>query len=279
MRTTGIDHIVDAFLASSPHGTRQVVSLGAGSDTRFFRLKQRRHDLDLVYHELDFPANTSAKINQLRNPSFANRIKQHCDFDVNGPHVQVSSDRSSLSSPSYYIHAQDLRRLKTSTTILGLDESLPTLLISECCLIYLPPDDADAVFDYFSSRFPATTPLACVIYEPIRPHDSFGKTMISNLVARGIHLQTLEKYAGLKEQEARLRYFGFGKDARDGSVAVDIDFVWRKWINEKEKQRVEGLEWMDEVEEFVLLAKHYCIAWGWKGFEDDQTWRALPAPT
>ncbi|KIW23959.1 hypothetical protein, variant [Cladophialophora immunda] len=280
VRTTCIDRIVDTFLSSAGEGRKQIISLGAGSDTRYFRLRQKRRKPDVIYHELDFEANTRRKISQLRSPSFEAAAKQFAEVDLRGADVQVSHDAAGLMSSDYVVHPQDLRHLPQKEDLLtGMDMTLPTLIISECCLVYLPPDGADAVLHYFSKLFPKTTPLAIAIYEPIRPHDSFGKTMVSNLMGRGIQLQTLEKYAGLEEQRTRLRTHGFGDDeasSRGGAEAADIDFVWQRWIAPEEKERVEGLEWMDEVEEFVLLAKHYCICWGWKGFGDDSPWNDLP---
>jgi O-methyltransferase involved in polyketide biosynthesis len=272
-RTTAIDRIVDTFVSAQPFNCVQVISLGAGSDTRFFRLQQQRPDLDLRYHELDFATNTKAKIARLQDPTFNETTKQlSCDLTD----VEVSADGTQLRSASYYVHAVDLRTLVSKTTPLrDLDTRRPTLLISECCLIYLSPDHADAVLQYFTRQL--TRALAIVIYEPIRPFDSFGRTMVSNLTARGIQLQTLEKYADLREQRERLEQAGFAADG-GGAQAADVDFIWREWVNEKEKERIDGLEWMDEVEEFVLLGKHYCVAWGWRGFPDGDVWKALPAP-
>jgi len=283
IRTSGIDRVVDTFLLSHPHGKKQIISLGAGSDTRFFRLRQKQPQADIVYHELDFDSNTRSKINRLQTPSVAGAIKSLCGVDLRSPSFHYSQDSSSLASSTYYIHPQDLRQLPGSqVTLPGIDTALPTLVISECCLIYLSPEDADAVLGLFTNLFPPKTPLAIVIYEPIRPHDAFGRTMVSNLTARGIQLQTLEKYAGLKEQKERLNTFGFGESSESenqpgsgGAEAADIDFIWRKWIDEVEKERIEGLEWMDEVEEFVLLAKHYAIVWGWRAFPGEHTWLGL----
>lgn len=133
--------------------------------------------------------------------------------------------------------------------------------------------------------------------------------MVSNLTARGIQLQTLETYDGLGKQRRRLREaLGLGdkeedgKGAGKGSVggegdnnpyrvvagdvgAADIEFIWRNWVEASERERVEGLEWMDEVEEWELLARHYCVAWGWRegqeqaqggGEEVFEQWNRLP---
>jgi [phosphatase 2A protein]-leucine-carboxy methyltransferase len=224
-----------------------------------------------MYHELDFPANTKAKIARLRSPTFIETAKQ-----LSGSDLEVNEEGTQLRSASYDIHPIDLRTLPSRMIPLrDLDDRRPTLLISECCLVYLSPEEADAVLQYFTKQ--CTRALAIVIYEPIRPFDSFGRTMVSNLTARGIQLPTLEKYADLKEQRERLEQAGFATNG-GGAEAADVDFIWQEWVDEKEKERIDGLEWMDEVEEFVLLGKHYCVAWGWRGFPDGEVWKALPAP-
>ena len=161
-----------------------------------------------------------------------------------------------------------------------IDTNLPTLVVSECCLIYLSPPDAGAVVAYFTSLFPSTVSLGIIIYEPIRPHDAFGRTMVSNLTARGIHLQTLNTHATLGAMRKRLEAHGFGQDAGGGIGAADVDFIWQSWVNEQEKERVEALEWMDEVEEWKLLMQHYCVVWGWRGRnasdDDFNEWKDLP---
>lgn len=181
-----------------------------------------------------------------------------------------------LHAPNYHIHAVDLRTLdrewvrgRSGSSEVGpggegklghIDPALPTLLISECCLTYLAPDTADAVVRHFISILSPAAPVALILYEPINPFDAFGKVMVSNLAARGIVLQTLQRYHSLEAQRERMKSYGFV----DGQGAVDIDFVWEVWVEEEEKKRVAGLEMLDEVEELNLLAKHYCVAWGWR---------------
>jgi [phosphatase 2A protein]-leucine-carboxy methyltransferase len=85
--------------------------------------------------------------------------------------------------------------------------------------------------------------------------------MVSNLLARGIVLQTLKKYASLTRQRERLKVRGFS----GGQQAADVDFLWEVWVGGGEKERVKRLEMLDELEEWRLLARHYCVAWGWRG--------------
>lgn len=204
--------------------------------------------------------------------------------------MTVSEAGDALHSPKYHLHPVDLRSLSTSsslTVLPGVERDIPTLLISECCLVYLPPTEAAQVISFFTEHLfgagtvkagagedvqktsEGTPPLGMILYEPIHPDDAFGRTMVSNLAARGIQLQTLNKYASLEAQRTRLREQGFGS----GQAAADIDFIWERWVDEDEKERVARVEMLDEVEEWQLLARHYCIAWGWRDGNDPLVFR------
>ncbi|BDD64352.1 carboxy methyl transferase for protein phosphatase 2A [Monascus purpureus] len=285
VRTTAIDNLVAHFLDGDNLGIRkQIISLGAGSDTRPFRLLSSRRWDDLTYHEIDFPVNAAAKIRAIRSTPSLQRavgIVQKPGED----NVTISEAGDALHSPSYHIHPLDLRSLakhppssipaEDTAVLQGVDTKLPTLLISECCLVYLSPIEADSVVNYFTRTLfrpgtvqsdtehtekNITAPLGLILYEPIRPDDAFGRTMVSNLATRGIHLQTLNRYASLGAQRKRLNEQGFN----GGQAAADVDFIWERWVSENEKERVAGLEMLDEMEEWKLLAQHYCIAWGWR---------------
>lgn len=268
VRTRAIDDLVGRFLSTSLPQKKQIISLGAGSDTRFFRLKARfsaensgpGHP-DFVYHEFDFPANTAQKV------SIINRSRILSELISNPLSVRPDT----LDSPDYHIHPVDLRTLdlsvEPSASFKKIERALPTLIISECCLIYLTPAVADTVALYFTKfLFPQTTPLGLILYEPINPHDPFGKVMVSNLAARGIVLQTLRKYGSLEAQAARMKVYGF-----DDSRGADVNELWKK-VQEAEKERVAGLEMVDEVEEWELLAEHYSVVWGWRGGDEEGTW-------
>ncbi|KAL4934256.1 protein C-terminal leucine carboxyl O-methyltransferase ppm1 [Aspergillus undulatus] len=291
VRTTAIDQLVARFLGppadSDPTWKtkkKQIISLGAGSDTRVFRLLSTRPAQDLVYHELDFAVNNVAKIKAIRGTPLLQRVLGKSED------VTISDAGDELHSPAYHIHAVDLRTLahegESDTSPAHnaghklqalVDNTLPTLLLSECCLVYLSPDEAAGVVQYFThSLFPApnekSEPLALILYEPIRPDDAFGRTMVANLATRGIQLQTLHKYASLESQRRRLHEQGFD----GGQAAADVDFLWERWVAEEEKERVARLEMLDEMEEWKLLAQHYCVAWGWReGRTRFNGWRGL----
>jgi len=273
VRTTAIDRLVDCFLATDRGSRKQIVSLGAGSDTRYFRLKDRTN---LVYHEIDFASNTAQKIAVIQRTKALQAIIRASSRSKD---LVINADKTALSSSSYHIHALNLRSLasQASPAISNLDRDVPTLLLSECCLCYLDPTTTSAILTSLTTvHISPTTPTALILYEPVRPHDPFGQTMVSNLSSRGIHLQTLKRYYSLRAQRARLKSAGFvdGQGARDiegiyyGSLVLTGDAA-EEWIAEEERARVERLEWLDEVEEWRLLAKHYCVAWGWRDGEGE----------
>ncbi|KAL8999403.1 MAG: hypothetical protein Q9169_001717 [Polycauliona sp. 2 TL-2023] len=269
VRTKAIDNLVHRFLSPSSSSPRkQIISLGAGSDTRFFRLQTCSPSLPpFVYHEFDFPTNTALKITTITTSlDLLSLIPGY-----NSDSVTASAKGISLSTPTYYIHPLDLRALSSSLdppkSLKTIDATLPTLIISECCLIYLPPHLADNTVTYFTQTlFPPTTPLGLILYEPINPHSAFGKVMARNLATRGIVLQTLYKYESLEAQRARLKGYGFTA----GQEAKTVDEVWEMGVGREEKERVAGLEMVDEVEEWRLLAGHYCVAWGWRDGDGDE---------
>lgn len=254
VRTKAIDNLVTRFLEAEPDQRKQIISLGAGSDTRFFRLCAGKHKV--VYHELDFEENVNPKRAAIRGSEELNR--------------QTLPEEG---GSAYHLHAIDLRVLthKSPPILPGLEEDLPTLILSECCLCYLPPDTAISVLNYFTMH--TRRGRGMILYEPIRPFDAFGKTMVTNLSSRGIELRTLKRYYSLDAQRQRLRLAGFddGQGARDVHQLFEHD----DWVSKDERERIEKLEWLDEVEEWTLLARHYCVAWGWKGQPFTTAWAAI----
>ncbi|KAK6853157.1 leucine carboxyl methyltransferase superfamily [Apiospora arundinis] len=272
-RTMALDRLIDAFLSSdlgSEANKKQIVSLGAGTDTRCFRLLSRNNVTGLIYHEVDFPMISSKKRQVVQStPALRNTIvpdPQQAEFDA-----PPSSSWSSTRLPKnceYWCHGIDLRDLAqaTSPILPGLQLDVPTLLVSECCLCYLQTSQGKDIIKQFTKQI---SDLSIIIYEPIKPEDPFGKQMVANLAARRIHMPTLEMYHEPADQETRLKEAGF-----QTSKAMTVEAIWRTWISPDEKERVDELEGLDEVEEWNLLANHYVVAWGWRG-NGFQAWEGI----
>ncbi|WYZ45301.1 hypothetical protein EsH8_VIII_000617 [Colletotrichum jinshuiense] len=258
-RTVALDNLIDNFLAQhsnvqSGSNQRQIISLGAGTDTRPFRLFPRAGRPELVYHEIDFPVTVRKKARIVHSVPPLRQI-------LGVPSIEEDGSWSCQPSASdkYYCHARDLRDLMQSNAspLAGLRTDIPTLLISECCLCYLETTTTRDVVAWFEQQI---SNLAIIIYEPIRPDDPFGKMMTSNLAARRIRMPTLESYKLPQDQTKRLSDAGF-----EHVNALTVERIWEGWVSSEEKERVDRLEGLDEVEEWKLLADHYIVAWGWKG--------------
>ena len=186
----------------------------------------------------------------------------------------IEDDGGSVMGARYICHASDLRELpaiQDLKSVRGLRADLPTLIISECCLCYLEVDVARDVLMWFTNRIPS---LGVVLYEPVGVDDAFGHMMVENLAARGIIMPTVQRYKSLDHQLERLRELNFGGEGGglDGST---IERIWEKWITPKERERVDGLEGLDEVEEWQMLARHYAVVWGWRGNFGWESWQHL----
>jgi [phosphatase 2A protein]-leucine-carboxy methyltransferase len=237
-------------------GEKQIISLGAGTDTRCFRLFSEPRSRVITYHEVDFPV--------INDNKFSTVSKQAALRALLPDPVYVEADRSwkaqSSNGSQLWCHGLDLRELAQAggaSKLNGIRNDIPTLLISECCLCYLQTSEAESVMKYFTDRIPA---LGIILYEPVKPDDPFGRMMISNLAARGVRMPTLDAYKEPAHQEIRLRDAGFAQ-----VKVMTVDKVWDTWITEEEKGRVDMLEGLDEVEEWKLLAGHYVVAWASRG--------------
>jgi [phosphatase 2A protein]-leucine-carboxy methyltransferase len=299
-RTNALDILINAFLANSnPLSTpqlKQIISLGAGTDTRYFRLRAQNRTRNLIYHEFDFPAVCASKWHMVDSNKTLSRdgmIRQarniaptdkDGDTDMSGRPVDgepgwellrsVEDDGGSGLEAGYICHPLDLRQLsavRELSALRGLRNDVPTLIISECCLCYLEVDVARDVLKWFGDRISS---LGAVLYEPIGINDPFGQMMVENLAARGIVMPTVQRYKSLADQLGRLKDAGFGGES-GGANAITIEDIWDKWISPEERNRVDRLEGLDEVEEWQMLARHYAVAWGWRGSYGWETWQNL----
>lgn len=248
--------MIQAFLSRNGTSLKQIISLGAGTDTRPLHMLQRPGAENVIYHELDFEPTCRRKLAITQSSPDLRHIFR--DFSI---HNNGSWGAEPCRGGSYHCHALDLRSLTKSVTALpsSIRSDIPTLLLSECCLCYLTQHDSENVLRFFTSKIPT---IAALLYEPLPLDDAFGKMMISNLKARQIHMPSLDKYKNQQGQVSRLRESGF-----DSTGYATIENAWDTWVDQRERERVDRLEGLDEVEEWKLLAAHYIVVWGTRGVE------------
>lgn len=286
-RTVALDILINSFITTSENlcggQTRQIISLGAGTDTRYFRLRDENKHINLVYHEFDFLTVSEAKRKTITG--HAEIFKKH-ESEYLWSAAQSTSEISNSmewgftrqqGSPRdiiYCFHPVDLRKItvhESPESFAGVRTDVPTLILSECCLCYMDVNKSNDVVRWFTNNIPS---VCIALYEPIEPDDAFGQMMISNLAARNIFMPSLKHYKSLADQCLRLSDFGFNNsDSRNGFGAENIENIWERWISDTEKLRVDGLEGLDEFEEWEMLARHYAVVWGWRSV--DSGWERL----
>ncbi|KAL3427501.1 leucine carboxyl methyltransferase [Phlyctema vagabunda] len=275
-RTTALDLLIDAFIepaaTSSPNApTRQILSLGAGTDTRYFRLRAQNQHQNVIYHEFDFPSVVATKY-KIVDTHKDTLCKEEILFEkfpegAGAPDPEAIPEWGLMREVDgqrearYICHPLDLRQLPKTESLKsfnGIRTDVPTLIISECCLCYLAVDVAADIVKWIVDKIPDA---GIALYEPIGTDDSFGQMMVSNLAARGVVMPTVQKYKTLQDQKERLLQLGFS----NGQEGKDVSKIWEEWVPTAEKERVDKLEGLDEVEEWLLLARHYGVVWAWRG--------------
>ncbi|ODN83401.1 hypothetical protein L202_01544 [Cryptococcus amylolentus CBS 6039] len=258
-RTWGIDLLVEQFLE---RGGKQIVSLGAGSDTRFWRLMSRDSPPSIhKYVEVDFPHLTSPK---------AQRIARHHKLSQYLSPI-VPGGGTELSSSLFDLIPLDLRPASSSSKSIPstlsadllphLDPSLPTLFLAECLFPYMPPEDSEAIVRWFGETF---KDCVGVVYEMVGLDDSFGKVMRRNLAVRNLSIPG-SVFPTPASQAGRFQVSQLGEGRFDDAGARTLWQVREQAIDSKELQRISKLEILDEIEELKLVLEHYVIAWGTKG--------------
>ncbi|KAI0653530.1 leucine carboxyl methyltransferase [Cubamyces menziesii] len=272
VRSEALDELVNGWLAlSAQEGAKcQIVSMGAGSDTRFWRIATGPSRDNLArYIEIDFPEITTKKAMAIRKSKDLSAVLGKPED------VSLANGGTALHSPVYHLLAADLRLppaeslapLLTTGPEPLLSPSLPTLLLFECVLVYMSPAASGSLLqwftDYFSSQSssPTSSPsvLGCIVYEMFALGDQFGKVMVNNLKARNVSLPGAEPYPTFESLPNR-----FLKHGWEVAKALTLKDIRREYISQAELERISQLEMLDEIEELELVLAHYAITWGVK---------------
>jgi len=263
VRSTAIDQLIEQWLLLSDHaGQRcQIVSLGAGSDTRFWRIATGVHkDILSNYVEIDFPEVTGKKVMSIR------KSKELSAVLGNPSDIHVSQGGTALHAPTYHLMPADLRLSPSATLdkLLAaepiLSPSLPTLLLFECVLVYMSPAHSSALLQWFTSYFSNAgnqAALGGIVYEMFGLNDAFGRVMLSNLKTRNVSLPGAEPYLSVESLPRRFLDTGFAS-----AQALTLRDIRRRCISDEELDRVSRLEMLDETEELDLVLAHYAVSWG-----------------
>ncbi|KAL0963953.1 hypothetical protein UPYG_G00315730 [Umbra pygmaea] len=264
VRWKAVDYCVKQFLRvteSCPR--RQVLTLGAGFDSLYFRLHAEGALKGVVIFELDFPEVSRRKGVLISNNTRLKECLGSFTASLTGP-VYVLGDQYRLLG----VDVRETQQVEETLRGAGLDCNAPTLILSEVVLTYLETQWSDAVI-VWASRLLAQSLF--VMYEQIRPQTPFGRVMQSHFLKLNSTLHALRPYPDVAAQTQRFLDRGW-----EQCVCLDINDFYLGLIPEKERCRVESLEPFDEFEEWHNKCCHYFILSASRGSLTSQALLSLP---
>ncbi|KAK2517563.1 Lcmt2 [Columba guinea] len=248
IRARAVDHCVrDFLLKTHGHPRTQIVSLGAGFDSLFFRLKDMGLLRGAAVYEVDFPSVARQKAALIKT----SRELSALVGEAGGEELGVIA----LSGEDYKLLGVDLSELAELERALegaGLDSETPTLFIAEVVLTYMENSRSDALIQWAAGRFPR----ACfVLYEQVRPRDPFGRVMQQHFSQRSSALRALARYPDCGAQRRRFLEQAGVMTVRDFPFqgwtecsVMDMNEFFTRCTPQEEQQRVQALEPFDEYE-------------------------------
>lgn len=244
-RVQGMKMLLDQFLELTGRNC-QVVNIGAGFDTMFWRLHADKMFPTQGYFEVDLKPVTARKCMAIKS-----RRQLHDAFPEGGLVIENEEAHSSL----YHLIAADITQIKQLEDKLlraGLKPRVPTIFIAECVLIYLEPKFSQAILEWAAKRFETAMFLN---YQPVNLNDRFGKVMLDNLQGRHCALLGANGEPTLENQKSSYIAAGW-----EGAKSKDMMEVYKK-MPADDVRKVEELEFLDEVNLLHDLLRHYCISW------------------
>ncbi|SNX86425.1 related to PPM1  len=319
LRCTTIDSEVENFLKQGDE-VKQIISVGAGSDSRHWRITSDPTLADQLHHyvEIDFVENAFRKLTRiLRSTTLRSFFEPEstvygmslAEFLSSTDSLSTQAEPDSkridvLRSTKYTLLAADVRQLHPNTPAkdridpaqlfgesqTGLRKDLPTLILFECVLAYIAPEEADWLIRVLGETFGDIKAISYDIAlagdvddpSPLSPQRAagidvenidaeaklktvvqqqtsrFGQVMLQNLEMRKLSLPGAKAYPTIQAQIQRFAQAWSSTKNQVETEGRSLSSIWSVLANEH-KSRLSRLEGLDEVEELDMLLKHYCV--------------------
>ena len=280
-RVCCMDRAVSNFLRT-PSKMKQVVILGAGKDTSFFRYRAgllmsgtSSPCIDkgsVKWVEVD---QTTVVIEKAKTMQSSRTLFFSTKLGINAPSsaLQPSQhgyhlDLNDGGKSSYSLVEHDLRESPQSLLEkLNLDADVPTLFALECVLMYLPDTSSRDLLKALST---ATNDTVIACYEPILGSDPFGHVMERNLTKANVAIpeSSLLRTRTIYDQMSKVMSSGFSSKV----VGCDMWQAYETILSHDQRQRANKAEFLDELEEWTLIMKHYCFLVAHGGKKPSRFW-------
>jgi O-methyltransferase involved in polyketide biosynthesis len=276
-RVCVMDRAIGAFLNLhfSSSSSCQIVVLGAGKDTSFFRYRAgllnynnetpvptNYSQAKVHWYEVDQPSVIQEKAKTIQEtPLLSSSSSSFSSSLQPTPHgfqlVDDNDDLSTSSSLTYKLVSHDLRDPPNQLfQKLALDTKLPTLYLLECVLMYLPNDASHTLLQALNGSGDHVW-VAC--YEPILQNDPFGIMMQQNLIKARVAQPDsgLLQTRTLSDQLTKL--ISSTNNSFTTATGCDMWSAYETIVTNDQRQRANQCEFLDEVEEWILIMRHYAF--------------------
>ncbi|XP_046362689.1 leucine carboxyl methyltransferase 1-like [Haliotis cracherodii] len=253
-RVRSIQILMEKFLKSTQCNC-QIVNLGAGFDTTYWKLKDAALS-PKSFVEVDFPPVTSRKCHFIKT-------KKALIEKISSEDDEIMVSKTEMHAADYHIVAANLKNIpeleKKLVTECKLDKDLPTLFLAECVLVYIETERSQHLIRWISDTF---NTAFFINYEQVNMTDRFGQVMMDNLKTRDCYLHGVSACASLDTQMKR-----FTSNGWTSADSLEISTVYN-CLPQAEIQRIERIEMMDERELMHQLFSHYCLTWAYRDLKD-----------
>jgi O-methyltransferase involved in polyketide biosynthesis len=223
-----VEKVVSLFLeqtASAP--TRQILNLGGGFDTTFLKLKQQGKVDNLVFVEVDFPPVIQHKLSILKHARATRELLALNPVET----YQTSFGYSVGGLTLVATDLKDTAGLLRSLQAAGVARNAPTLVITECVLVYMEQQHQQQLVQSLKGMF---EDLLWVSYDMVNPDDEFGRVMRRNLSAAGFRLPGLLAFPSLRHQVTF--------EVAAGVAVLGAVLTRRSWCVQEERFKQAGFE-------------------------------------
>jgi len=243
-RVAGVRMLIDKFFEACDTAV-QVINLGAGFDTTFWRLLEEGRPVK-NFVEIDFAGVSARKCHLIKS-------RKELMGLVAGEEADIKLSKTELHSTRYHLVSADFTDLPVLEAKLAESEvsfSCPTLILAECALVYVDQIKTSRMMSWLAGKFSSCT---FVNYEQLNMNDRFGQVMLDNLMSRGCMLAGV---AACKDKDTQVHRFT--QNGWDSAQCWNMNEVY-SLLAQNEVQRVEAIERLDEKELLRQLFDHYCI--------------------
>ena len=231
------ERVVRFIEAADDGAVIQIVNIGCGFDTLFFRLKSKFSKRRFRFIDIDLEDVVHQKIRLIRKSEKLCGLLSGLEFED----FQLRSDEYASISKNIKDCDGFIAALN------GLDRSTPVLFIAECVFVYLPVDVSGNILKSISANFPKAS---FFLYDAVNLDDRFGELM-KKQIGSGLPLLGSDACKSMETQQQRFLNAGF--------ASARVQTMMQVWNNvqEAEKRRILSLEPFVEVEILQQLFEHY----------------------